>query len=118
MGTKSARFDAAGERGRFLERSFPLSNSAICDNRQHPRTGVTSNLRGRTGLGDLRADGIRPQVMGYAVGGRAATWHAGGGIPRYRVAAPGEGVSILERRHSFGVQPIRGRIGLRRQTAE
>src|SRR5260370_32876120 len=110
--------EGGGEGERVLQGGFPLSNGTKCDDRQYSGSGAARDLRGRARLGDLRAGGVWPQAMGYALGGRATARYARCGVPRYRVPALRERLSLLERRYPFRGQPVRGGPGLSCRTAK
>src|SRR5690348_16315440 len=97
MGTKSSSPYAASQRERFLKQKLSVPDCSECDDWRYSGAGTPRNLRRRAWLGNLCANGIRPQIMGYTVGSWTTSRHACRRLQGYRVAASRKRLSLLER---------------------
>ena len=75
-------------------------------------------LCGRTRLGALHHGGLRARAVGHAVGGRPGARDHRGRAGRVQLAAAGEGVPLVRRRHDLRARPVRGRARLRREARQ
>ena len=96
VGTARARDPRAAHR---RSARLPLHAHARSGRRRRSRARAAGDLRGRARLGALLPDGVRRGPVANAVAGRARARPRRGRLPRDRLAAPGEGLPRVGRRH-------------------
>ena len=84
------------------------------DGRRRAGARAARHLRRRARLGALLPDGVRRRAVAHAVGGRAAARPGRGRLPGDRLAAAGEGLPRVGRRHHARRHAVRGRARLLR----
>ena len=107
---------AAGARrpGRRLHRRPVVRLHALgrADGRRRAGAGAAGHLRRRARLGAVLPDGVRRRAVEHAVGGGPRTG-CGGRLPGDRLAAAGEGLPRVGRRHHARRHAVRGRARVR-----
>ena len=89
--------------------TFPYMQLARADDRRRAGARAARHVRRRARLGALLPDGVRRRAVAHAVGGRAAARPARRRLPGDRLAAAGEGLPRLGRRHHARRHAVRGR---------
>ena len=89
--------------------SFGYLRWAGLDGRRRPGAGAAGHLRRRARLGAVLPDGVRRRAVEHAVGGGPPARAGGGRLPGDRLAAAGEGLPRVGRRHHARRHAVRGR---------